>query len=154
MGDYLFAYGTLQPDHTPGEIAHAVGKLEPVGKGSVRGVLYDLGEYPGAVLRPSSRKKIFGTVFRLSGDPNVLRELDEYEGFDPKAPEASLFVRSLHPVTLTRGETLRCWVYEYNKEPGAGRVVATGRFGSTRRKTGAGARVAVRRRAQKAGTGR
>ena len=154
MTDFLFAYGTLQPDHVPAEIASAIGKLEPVGKGSVRGVLYDLGEYPGAVLKTSSRKRIFGTVFRLSGGPEVLRELDEYEGFDPKDPQASLFVRTLHPVTLAEGGTVPCWVYEYNKEPGRARVLTTGRFGKTRLTQSTAARASVSRKPQRAGAGR
>jgi len=150
MSEYLFAYGTLQPDQVPEEVASAVAKLEPVGKGSVRGVLYDLGEYPGAVLKTASRKRITGTVFRLSSDPKVLRELDAYEGFDPKAPERSLFVRALHRVTLSQGGTLRCWVYEYNKEPGAAKVLSAGRFRTSRGRNQASARVAVQRKAQKA----
>jgi len=58
MSDYLFTYGTLKHGHAPDEIASAVTKLRPVGKGFVPGVLYDLGDYPGAVLlNPSSGSK-------------------------------------------------------------------------------------------------
>ncbi|MGC2300095.1 MAG: hypothetical protein WA476_14910 [Acidobacteriaceae bacterium] len=48
---YLFAYGTLQRNHAPDEMASAVAGLRPLGKGSDRGGLYDLGEYPKMVLR-------------------------------------------------------------------------------------------------------
>jgi gamma-glutamylcyclotransferase (GGCT)/AIG2-like uncharacterized protein YtfP len=66
MSDFLFTYGTLQPGDAPDEIASTLARLRPVGKGFVHGVLYDLGDYPGAVLDPSSKRRISGTVFRLS----------------------------------------------------------------------------------------
>ncbi|HEY4050347.1 MAG TPA: gamma-glutamylcyclotransferase family protein [Acidobacteriaceae bacterium] len=136
MSDCLFTYGTLQPDHAPEDIASTLAKLRPVDKGFVHGVLYDLGDYPGAVLDPSSKEKIFGIVFRLPEDANVLRKLDEYEEFDPSAPDKSLFIRTLHPVTLAAGRTLQCWVYTYNREPGTARILASGRHRKKRRGTG------------------
>lgn len=128
MSKYLFTYGTLQPDQVPDEIASAVAELRPVGKGSIGGVLYDLGEYPGAVIDRSSRKRILGTVFRLSSDEKVLRELDEYEGFNPSAPAESLFVRKLFPVRLATGRILPCWIYVYNRKTERARVLTSGRF--------------------------
>jgi len=126
MTSYLFAYGTLQPGRAPVEIAPAIGKLRPVGKGFVHGVLYDLGDYPGAVLDPSSKQRIDGTVYKLANDASVLRQLDEYEGFDPKSPGKSLFVRTLHPVALNSGGALQCWVYVYNGKRAAARAVNGG----------------------------
>ncbi|HEX4067548.1 MAG TPA: gamma-glutamylcyclotransferase family protein [Acidobacteriaceae bacterium] len=123
MSDYLFAYGTLRPDHSPDEIASSVARLRPVGEGFVHGRLYDLGDYPGAILDPASKRKISGMVFRLPKDETVLRKIDEYEEFDPRAPDKSLFVRRLHPVQLAAGKTLHCWVYVYNQEPGKARIV-------------------------------
>src|SRR5207302_11515365 len=88
--------------------------LRRVGRGSVRGRLYDLGDYPGAVLSRTG-PVIAGQVFELPEDPDVLRRLDEYEGFDPSHPEASLFVRMKWPVTLRNGKKMSCWVYAYNR---------------------------------------
>lgn len=127
MSDYLFAYGTLRPDHSPDEIASALTKLRPVGEGFVRGKLYDLGDYPGAVLDPSSKRKIPGMVFRLPEDETVLRKIDEYEEFNPNAPDKSLFIRRLHPVRLTAGKTIRCWIYVYNQKPRNAPLPADGR---------------------------
>jgi len=128
VSDYLFSYGTLLPEHAPAEISAAVSKLRPLGKGTVSGVLYDLGDYPGAVLNSSSDKKIFGTVFRLPDDATVLNELDRYEGFRPSAPSASLFLRKRHPVRLSSGRILNCWIYEYNGKRTAAPVVPNGRY--------------------------
>jgi gamma-glutamylcyclotransferase (GGCT)/AIG2-like uncharacterized protein YtfP len=128
VSEYLFSYGTLLPEYAPAGIAAAVAKLRPVGRGTVSGVLYDLGDYPGAILDPTPGKRIFGTVFRLPNNSAVLAELDEYEGFHPSAPHKSLFVRKRCPVRLSTGRILDCWIYEYNRTDVAAPVVATGRY--------------------------
>ena len=125
MTAYLFTYGTLQPGRAPAEIAPAVAKLRPVAEGFVRGLLYDLGDYPGAVLDPSSPQCISGTVFQLPADPAILRQLDGYEGFDPDAPDVSLFLRVQCSVALTAGGVLNCWIYVYNGKPEPARIVAS-----------------------------
>jgi len=123
MSRYLFVYGTLDPKHAPSEIAPTVAKLRPLGKASVQGLLYDLGEYPGAVFNGSAKRKISGTVFRIPDDPQILRQLDDYEGFTPSDPRKSLFVRELRPVKLAAGPVLRCWVYTYNRDPGTAQLI-------------------------------
>ena len=128
MSEYLFVYGTLKAGHAPTEIADAVEKLQHVGKAKVRGVLFDLGEYPGAVLNPASPQEVSGEVFELPPDPTVLHQLDEYEGFDPASPDQSLFLRVRQPVALDSGGTLPCWIYTYNRDPGSARIVAHGHF--------------------------
>jgi gamma-glutamylcyclotransferase (GGCT)/AIG2-like uncharacterized protein YtfP len=128
MSDSLFAYGTLQPEFAPSAIAHVVARMHVVGNGSVNGVLYDLGGYPGAVLDPSSTQRIHGVVFQLPDDANLWPELDAYEDFDPASPETSPFIRILQPVELATGDTLQCWVYVYNGDPGSARVLPEGNY--------------------------
>lgn len=123
MSSYLFTYGTLHPDRAPREIAAAVALLEPVERGFVRGALYDLGEYPGAVLDATSEERISGTVFRLPDDAKILRQFDRYEGFAPNAPQSSLFLRVLHAVELESGRTLECWIYVLNETPRGSRIL-------------------------------
>ncbi|HLV86919.1 MAG TPA: gamma-glutamylcyclotransferase family protein [Candidatus Sulfotelmatobacter sp.] len=111
---HLFVYGTLSPRHAPPEIKATVRRLRPVGSASVRGHLYDLGEYPGAVLSKNSRSLIHGQVFELPEDAQTLSSLDDYEGFEPDKPTSSLFVRRTLPVKMEDGTRLRCWIYVYN----------------------------------------
>jgi len=129
LSQYIFIYGTLRPGLAPDEIARAVEALKPVGEGSVRGVLYDLGDYPGARLDASSEQRIIGWVYRLPEDAGVLQELDRYEGFNPEAPGKSLFLRVEELVEMGYGLALRCWIYVYNLEPVGARVVMDGRYG-------------------------
>ena len=123
MSNYLFAYGSLQPGCAPAEIADVAAKLRPIGAGFVHGALYDLGRYPGAVPDASAKGRISGTVLQLPEDASVLRQLDEYEGFDPQAPEHSEFVRMRLPVEMATGGTMDCWVYRYNRHPDAAHEV-------------------------------
>lgn len=122
MSEYLFTYGTLRPGRAPAGIAAAMAKLRVLGAGRVRGVLYDFGLYPGAILDAGAAMEIEGTVFELPEEPGVLRQLDAYEEFNPDAPESSLFLRELHAVKLDSGGTLTCWVYVYNRDPAGARA--------------------------------
>ena len=132
MPSFLFAYGTLLPGKAPARIAPTVRRLRLVGRGEVRGRLYDLGAYPGAVLgRVSS--VIAGQIYQLPVSPEVLRRLDEYEGFDPADPQNSLFVRKRWPVTLQSArKRIMCWVYTYNRPPAVAPRLAGGDFAKMR----------------------
>lgn len=111
MSIFLFTYGSLQPGQAPPEIAPVVAGLEIAAAGYVLGTLHGLGAYPGAVLDETSRNRIPGTIYRLPDDPEVLRQLDEYEEYFPDAPHASQFLREQHPVHWEDGRVVDCWVY-------------------------------------------
>ena len=148
MNRHLFVYGTLTPSRAPAEISAAVRRLKRVGAGSVRGRLYDLGEYPGAVLSRTFPSVIKGEVFELPEDQQVLDSIDTYEGFDPGHPRGSLFLRQRWPVTLADGRRITCWVYTYNRKPADARVIASGSYSKrtpSKRRTGSGrSRAATR----------
>jgi gamma-glutamylcyclotransferase (GGCT)/AIG2-like uncharacterized protein YtfP len=113
MKQVLFVYGTLA-EHPPREIADVVQRLELIGDGFIFGRLYDLGEYPGAVLG-SCHDKIFGKVLRLPEDDaeTLLCRLDAYEGYDPKDPASSLFIRRRTTISRPNHSPVIGWVYEY-----------------------------------------
>jgi gamma-glutamylcyclotransferase (GGCT)/AIG2-like uncharacterized protein YtfP len=115
MKEYLFVYGTLLPEIATNEMASVIKSLALIGPGAVQGKLYDLGEYPGAVL-DSSESKVFGKVFELSGDESLLKTLDRYEGFDDEDLDHNLFVRAKTNATLNEGLSIECWIYVYNQD--------------------------------------
>ncbi len=129
MADHLFAYGTLQPGFAPTKIARVAAKLRPVGEGFVRGVLYDLGGYPGAVADPNAKGRIGWTEMELPEDEGLLARLDAYEGFDPQAPQTSEYVRERQFVELKAGGTVACWFYRYNRKAGDADRVESGAWG-------------------------
>jgi gamma-glutamylcyclotransferase (GGCT)/AIG2-like uncharacterized protein YtfP len=122
---HLFAYGTLQAGLAPPEVAPIIAKLRPLGEGFVAGKLYDLGDYPGAVIDPASPWIIHGTVYELPEDAEILCRLDAYEG-----PE---YVRIEQLVTLTAGGEVNCWVYDFQGKPGEERFIESGRWADRRR---------------------
>ena len=95
----LFVYGTLMR----GEPAHRflTGRATFVDDGHVAGTLLDLGRFPGLVAGPG---RVWGEVWRLEA-PELLRTLDEYEGYN--------FERRRATATLASGRRVRVLVYHY-----------------------------------------
>ncbi|MFB3915331.1 MAG: gamma-glutamylcyclotransferase [Terriglobales bacterium] len=128
MKAFLFCYGTLLPEHAPPSVSNLIRKLRPIGPATVRGRLYNLGRYPGAILDAGSSGHISGQVFALPADTDVLARLDEYEGFDPADPGDSLFVRQECRAAMLNGNIVKCWIYVYNRKIGSVRPVPGGRY--------------------------
>lgn len=116
MSEFIFVYGTLKPSQAPPEMKEIVGRWKPAGSATVLGRLFDLGDYTGAVLDANTSSRIVGEVYELPNDPALLATLDEYEGFDPDEPEASLFHRVKTEVKLASGGNQSCWMYVYNSD--------------------------------------
>lgn len=125
MKQYLFVYGTLRKGLAPLEIAETVEKLKFVGEGFIYGSLYDLGEYPAALLGASD--KVFGEIFELPDDKRVLQKLDEYEGFYPNSREKSLYVRK-RTTAYVGNEKLRTWIYESNQDLSNFPIIESGNY--------------------------
>jgi gamma-glutamylcyclotransferase (GGCT)/AIG2-like uncharacterized protein YtfP len=125
---HLFVYGTLLPELAPESLRGLIGQLRSLGAASVPGTLCDLGAFPGAVLSDEAVLRVRGQVLELPADPVFLGILDGYEGFDPGRPEASLFVRVRRTVTLAAGNTLSCWIYAYNDNPGGAPLIEDGDY--------------------------
>ena len=129
---YLFLYGTLRPDAADREIAEIVSQLRRVGRGYVLGKLYDLGDYPGAIVDASSNSLVRGLLVEMPSDKAVLDALDRYEEFDPSKPHESLFVRTKTTVRLTDGRNLEGWIYVYNRSPGNAPLIRGGHYSKSR----------------------
>jgi gamma-glutamylcyclotransferase (GGCT)/AIG2-like uncharacterized protein YtfP len=125
---YLFAYGTLRSEFDT-EFARNLKKhATRIGPARVRGLLYDLGEYPALVLTPSSDEWVHGEVFRLEEASRILPELDDYEGCGPNDPQPHLFERAPATVELDSGRSLTSWVYVYGHPIRGERKIPSGDF--------------------------
>jgi gamma-glutamylcyclotransferase (GGCT)/AIG2-like uncharacterized protein YtfP len=78
MSDYLFVYGTLLPELAPQAVLNEVRQFLWLGQGAACGRLYDLGDYPGAILDAAAETRIVGQVCQLPDNPAVLEALDAY----------------------------------------------------------------------------
>jgi len=105
-----------------------VRQLRKIGPAHVRGRLFDLGEYPGAILDVNAETKIEGEVFELPTDPSVLAELDAYEGYELADPTRSLFIRVKSSAQLSDGRDVESWIYVYNRDPGKAPLITDGNY--------------------------
>jgi gamma-glutamylcyclotransferase (GGCT)/AIG2-like uncharacterized protein YtfP len=124
--EYIFVYGSLMAGvHSRvAQTFHA--QAEWVGSGRVRGLLYDLGEYPGLVLH-QEESYVQGQVFRILQTDILLPFLDEYEGLIPEHPAASEYRRELAAVQLS-DQFIHCWMYLYNQATGALPLIESGNY--------------------------
>ena len=132
MPEYLFLYGTLKPDEADREVTDIVKRLRTLGRGRVPGKLFDLGEYPGAIVDVSSNTFVNGLVVELPLDRAALDALDRYEEFDPSNPQNSLFIRTRTTVQLVSGKSVQGWIYVYNRDPGDAPIVRGGEYSKSR----------------------
>ena len=98
----LFVYGTLRrgSKNKYARLLHAHARF--LGDARMRGRLYQLDHYSGAVLSDQPDDWVDGEVFQLE-EPSILATLDEYEGAE--------FERAIIQVHLDSGEELEAWVY-------------------------------------------
>lgn len=109
MNQLLFVYGTLlQPGNEHAAYLRRHSKLVSAGK--VKGVLYDIGDYPGLILYPSAGH-VQGSIYSI--DTEALKLIDAYEGFGPGEYHPNLYLRIMQPVETESG-FVDAWVYIYN----------------------------------------
>lgn len=104
----IFLYGTLRRGGSRDVLQH-YGGASFIATAQVRGVLYDLGEYPGLRLDPSAGW-IQGELFDI--DEAGMAALDDWEGIDPQAPDDGPYRRVRTQVARDDGTTEVCWIYE------------------------------------------
>ena len=116
----LFVYGSLRPALARGEPAQLVAGLEQLGRASVPGMLYDLGDYPGLV---SGSGRVHGDLLLVP--VRRLALLDDYEECGGSRP---LFRRVRLPATRDDGSACRAWVYRYARPVAGGRLIPAGDY--------------------------
>jgi gamma-glutamylcyclotransferase (GGCT)/AIG2-like uncharacterized protein YtfP len=121
MSDYLFAYGTLIPGCEPAHMNAICSRMECIGEGTVRGLLYDLEHYPGVV---EGEGIVVGVVVRVPHD--AWPTMDAYEGCPGPGGGEGLFRRIMTRATLNEGRELDCWLYVYSRAVRGRRIVLTG----------------------------
>jgi gamma-glutamylcyclotransferase (GGCT)/AIG2-like uncharacterized protein YtfP len=121
----LFVYGTLRPS-LAGGAGQLVASLVQAGAATMRGLLYDLGSYPGMV---AGDGLVHGEVLRLS-DPDQLAALDAYEECHGPNP---LYRRELTIVRRENGEETVAWAYFYAGSVTEAKRIAGGDYLAHRR---------------------
>ncbi|MGZ3766601.1 MAG: gamma-glutamylcyclotransferase family protein [Mucilaginibacter sp.] len=112
MRDLLFVYGTLlNEDNEYAVYLKANSKFYISGK--LRGKLYNVGEYPGAILEGENSNYIYGAILEIVNPEKVWPVIDDYEGYGENQSQPNEFIRI--PVEVeTGGGPVICWAYLYN----------------------------------------
>ncbi len=130
-GDPLFVYGTLRRgfrSHSMLQRLHA----RFLTTGHVRGRLYDLGEYPGAVESASDAERVHGELYLLPKAAQSFSVVDRFEGFDPVHSRSNLFERMRTTVVLAGGGQTQAWIYWMGNVHRARRRVPSGNYAPRR----------------------
>lgn len=94
---HLFTYGSLTDRTRTGPASDLLAGCERVGEGTVRGMLYDMGEFPALLL--DGPDTVSGVIWRCPVER--LEALDAYEGV-----ATGLFRRA-----AVRVGGYACWIY-------------------------------------------
>jgi gamma-glutamylcyclotransferase (GGCT)/AIG2-like uncharacterized protein YtfP len=125
--NYLFVYGTLLDESNEFAI-YLKQNCNYFGKGKLKGRLYDLGEYPGAIPDENYPGYVYGNVFELKNTAQAfLKYIDDYEGFGEDQEQPNLFIREMRDVE-TDSRRMDCWVYLYNLSVEDFRVIESGDY--------------------------
>ena len=110
MNNLLFIYGTLLNEDNEYAL-YLKNNSRFYSTGKLKGKLYDIGEYPGAVL--SDGDHIYGSILEINDPEKVLSIIDDYEGFGDNQLQPNEFIRVLTKIETGSG-FVNCWVYLYN----------------------------------------
>lgn len=119
-GDWIAFYGSLMRGLDAFAELALEDRLRFAGPCVLKGELYSRGRYPG-MRRGDGR--VIGELFAVL-DPSAIAVLDEFEGYDPQHPRASLYLREYLP--LAEPTATSAWVYVYNHVPDASDRVPSG----------------------------
>jgi gamma-glutamylcyclotransferase (GGCT)/AIG2-like uncharacterized protein YtfP len=104
----VFVYGTLRS----GASNHfRMAGATFVGAGTIRARMYRIDWFPGLKLDPAG-ERISGEIYQVT--PSQLADLDAFEGVAAEASCHSEYLRVPVQVTLTSGQVLTAWVWEWN----------------------------------------
>jgi gamma-glutamylcyclotransferase (GGCT)/AIG2-like uncharacterized protein YtfP len=115
---HVFVYGTLRRGGR-NDIAHFRPAPVHVGDATIAGTLYDLGSYPGVVLKGAGC--VIGEIYRIT--PPLEAQLDRLEEVQP---DGSGEYRKREVDVTLGSQVLACLVYEIHPDRIAGRPVIVG----------------------------
>ena len=125
--NHLFVYGSLRKGFHSPVYEYISRYFHFIGEGKVKGQLFDLGSYPGAV-PVKSDSFIMGELYQIKNESEfswAIAQLDDYEGLDAEAGEESLYRRELADIFINN-EIVASWIYWYNGDVTGSPVIASG----------------------------
>jgi gamma-glutamylcyclotransferase (GGCT)/AIG2-like uncharacterized protein YtfP len=112
---YVFVYGSLRRGFQSAAYEYISRYFNFFGEAKVKGKLFDLGEYPGAV--PTHEDSfITGELYIVKTDSEfswAIAQLDDYEGVLVEPNEKPLYRREIADIYVNDA-IVPAWVYWYN----------------------------------------
>jgi gamma-glutamylcyclotransferase (GGCT)/AIG2-like uncharacterized protein YtfP len=109
---FLFVYGTLLDEDNEFAV-YLKNNSICFSAGKVKGKLYDIGEYPGAILFAEGEEYIYGYILKIDIAEKVFKVIDDYEGYGGEQSWPNEFIRVLTDIETESG-AMPCWIYLYN----------------------------------------
>jgi gamma-glutamylcyclotransferase (GGCT)/AIG2-like uncharacterized protein YtfP len=123
----IFVYGSLRSGFHHPAYEYISKNFHLVALGKVKGLMYDMGNYPAAVSTDTDAY-IIGELYRLNDDSDfswAISQLDDYEGVDPEEGEVALYERQVTTVYYDDKEA-KAWIYWYTGHIDLQPVIASG----------------------------
>ncbi|KYP14803.1 gamma-glutamylcyclotransferase family protein [Flavihumibacter sp. CACIAM 22H1] len=134
----LFVYGSLRKGFHHPAYAYISQHFDFLSDAKVRGVLYDMGDYPAA-LATTDERWIVGELYQLKPEAEwdwAIAQLDDYEGVAPEEGEPALYKREKAPILKADGTWSEAWIYWYNGEVNGKPAINSGDVLQYRREKG------------------
>jgi gamma-glutamylcyclotransferase (GGCT)/AIG2-like uncharacterized protein YtfP len=124
----IFVYGSLRSGFNAPAYEYISRYFQLVAPAKVRGLLFDMGEYPAA-LPTTEDHFIIGELYSIKEEDEftwALEQLDEYEGINDTPEDAAVsFRRDLVEVFTANGNTT-AWIYWFNSPVQNKPIIASG----------------------------
>ncbi len=131
---FIFVYGTLRKEFDHPIHTSLSGSMDYMDKAYFRGILYEVGKFPGAVAVSDTERRITGELYRIKKPSKLFAVLDTYEGYHSGFPAKSLFIRVKKKVQLITGKSVHAWIYLYNRPVEKLSEIKSGDYVTYRRK--------------------
>jgi gamma-glutamylcyclotransferase (GGCT)/AIG2-like uncharacterized protein YtfP len=126
--DFIFVYGTLRKQMASSMHHLIAGDCGYFSDGVLRGKLYEVCGYPGAIESNDASDKVSGELYKMLDRKRVLARLDDYEECSGWFPVPHEFTRKLISIELAGGASVVAWVYLYNLDVSKLRQITTGDY--------------------------
>lgn len=114
--EFIFVYGTLRKQMAS-DMHHVLARhCDYFSDGVMRGRLYEVCGYPGAIESGDANDKVYGELYKMLDGKQVLARLDDYEECSDRFPVPHEYSRKLLSIELSVGDSVEAWVYLYNHD--------------------------------------
>ena len=123
----LFVYGSLRSGFRSPAYEYISRYFDLVGEAKVKGLLFDLGDYPAA--KPTDEEKfVIGELYCIRNKKEfswAMGQLDDYEGINVAFDETALYRRDIAEVHID-DKTTKAWIYWYHGDVEGKPVIESG----------------------------